>query len=414
MTADVAVVGGGAAGMLAALSAASGGASVVLLEPNEKLGRKLYITGKGRCNLTNDCTPDEVLHHVTCNAKFLYSAANRFSPAAVKRFFYDLGVPLKTERGNRVFPVSDRASDVIDALLRALRRHRVAIVQARARHVVTDGVRVTGVETDRGAISCKAIILVTGGMSYPRTGSTGDGYTMAAELGHTIVPLKPSLVPLEVEGTVCADLQGLSLSNVALQVKTARGKAVYRAQGELLFTHFGISGPLVLSASAHTRDFERERYYALIDLKPALDEQTLDARLLRDFSRHTNKAFANALDNLLPRRMIPVVVARSGIPPQTRVHSITKRQRQELLAVFKAFRLEIAGPRPIEEAVVTSGGVKVAEIDPGSMASKRLDGLFFAGEVMDVDAYTGGFNLQIAWCTGKVAGEAAAQYVQGG
>ncbi len=414
MTTDVIVIGGGAAGMLSALAAASKGVSVLLLEPNQKLGRKLYITGKGRCNLTNDCSVEETLSSIPRNGKFLYSAVSRFPPSDVKNYFTQLGVPLKTERGNRVFPVSDKSADVIDALLRALRRARVAILQERAKHVLTRGKSVCGVVTEYGEHSCKAVILATGGLSYPLTGSTGDGYTMAQELGHAVVKPKPSLVPLTAQGEDCAKMQGLSLRNVSLKVKNQKNKLIFEEQGELLFTHFGLSGPLILSASAHMREFEAEKYYVLIDLKPALDEEKLDARILRDFEENANKEFANALDNLLPRLMIPVIVARSGIPPQTRVNSITRAQRRTLLELLKSLRVEISGPRPIEEAIVTSGGVTVREIEPKTMESKKVKGLFFAGEVMDVDAYTGGFNLQIAWCTGKAAGEAAAQYCGGG
>ncbi|MPM14430.1 hypothetical protein SDC9_60792 [bioreactor metagenome] len=414
MTTDVIVIGGGAAGMLSALAAASGGVSVLLLEPNQKLGRKLYITGKGRCNLTNDCSVDETLRSIPRNGKFLYSAVSRFPPSEVKNYFTQLGVPLKTERGNRVFPVSDKSADVIDALLRALRRAKVAILQERAKHVLVRGKSVCGVTTEYGEHSCKAVILATGGLSYPLTGSTGDGYAMAEELGHAVVKPKPSLVPLTAAGEDCAKMQGLSLRNVSVKVKNHKNKVVFEDQGELLFTHFGLSGPLILSASAHMRDFESEKYHVLIDLKPALDEEKLDARLLRDFEENANKEFANALDNLLPRLMIPVIIARSGIPPETRVNSVKRTQRRALLELLKGFRVEISGPRSIEEAIVTSGGVSVREIEPKTMESKKVKGLYFAGEIMDADAYTGGFNLQIAWCTGKAAGEAAAQYCKEG
>jgi len=399
--------------MLSAAAAASRDVSVTLLEPNEKLGRKLYITGKGRCNLTNDCTPDEVLRNVPRNGRFLYSAISRFPPAAVKGFFAELGVPLKTERGGRVFPQSDKAADVIDALLRSLRRNKVCIRRERALHICAKADAVTGVVTDQGELKCKAVILATGGASYPLTGSRGDGYRMAAELGHIIVSPKPSLVPLVAEGEECLRMQGLALKNVAVRVKTGGGRIIYSEQGELLFTHFGLSGPLILSASAHMREFGQESYHILIDLKPGLDEKKLDARILRDFEKKANREFANALDELLPRLMVPVVVERSGIPPETRVNSVTRAQRRSLLELLKAFRVDIVGPRPIAEAIVTSGGVEVSQIEPNSMESKLTSGLFFAGEVIDVDAYTGGFNLQIAWCTGKAAGEGAAKYCMG-
>jgi predicted Rossmann fold flavoprotein len=412
MKADIIVIGGGAAGCMAAISAADSGASVLLLERNQKLGRKLYITGKGRCNLTNDCSVEEVLKNTPRNGKFLYSAMSKLPPSGVKAFFEKLGVPLKTERGNRVFPISDKATDIIDALLLELRRKGVAIVQERALGLRVENDAVTGVMTERGEISCKAAILATGGASYPGTGSTGDGYLIAANHGHTVIDPKPSLVPLEAGGDTCRRLQGLSLRNIAMQVKNQKGKVVFSEQGELLFTHFGLSGPLILSASAHLRDYQKDHYTVLIDLKPALDEQKLDARLLRDFEENANKEFQNALDGLLPQKLIPVIIERSGIPPETRVNSVTRQQRRALLECLKAFSVVVTRPRPIEEAVVTSGGIKVSEIDPGTMGSKRVEGLFFAGEIMDVDAYTGGFNLQIAWATGKAAGESAAQFLK--
>lgn len=410
MSEEIVVIGGGAAGMLAAITSASAGVPVILLEPNAKLGRKLYITGKGRCNLTNDCSAQEVMSNIPRNGRFLFSALNRFPPEQVMRFFTELGVPLKTERGNRVFPQSDKAADIIDALLWSLRRKRVEIIQERAKEIRMHKGVVSGVLTDNREIACKAVILATGGISYPLTGSTGDGYRMASQLGHTVTELVPSLIPLEAEGDDCARMQGLALKNVAFSIRNEKNKTIYSEQGELLFTHFGLSGPVILSASAHMRGFGRERYHAVIDLKPGLDEQKLDIRILRDFEKYANKEFQNALDDLLPRLMIPVMIDRSGISPETRVHSITKAQRRRLLEEFKAFRVDIRGPRPIEEAIITSGGIKVAEIDPRTMASKLAAGLFFAGEILDVDAYTGGFNLQIAWCTGKAAGEGAAAY----
>lgn len=396
--------------MMAAYAAAASGAAVLLLERNQKLGRKLYITGKGRCNLTNDCAPRAVLDNIPHNSRFATSAVTRFPPEEVKAFFEGLGVPLKTERGNRVFPRSDRAADIIDALLLALRRRRVEIVQDRAAGIRTADGAIAGVEAEHGFHPCKAVVVATGGVSYPLTGSTGDGYALARALGHTVVPPKPSLVPLVAEGEICARMQGLSLRNVAIKVRDGKKKAVYQEQGELLFTHFGLSGPLILSASAHMRAFEKEHYHVLIDLKPALDEQKLDARLLRDFSENANRAFHNVLEGLVPRLMVPVLVELSGIPAQEKVNAITKQQRRRLLELLKGLRIDIQGPRPVEEAIVTSGGVKVSEVDPGTMASKKTPGLFLAGEVLDVDAYTGGFNLQIAWSTGKAAGEGAAAY----
>lgn len=409
MTSDIIVIGGGAAGMMAALTAADCGCSVLLLERNAKVGRKLYITGKGRCNVANDCTVSEVLQHVPRNPKFLMSAVTRFPPEAVKAFFEGLGVPLKTERGGRIFPQSDKAADIIDALFLALRRKRVDLVEDRATALLTDeSGRIAGVRGEHGSYTARAVILATGGASYPLTGSSGDGYRLAAEAGHTIIPPRPSLVPLEAEGKDCARMQGLSLRNVAVRVRNQKKKVVYAEQGELLFTHFGLSGPLILSASAHMREFEKDHYHILIDLKPALDEEKLDQRLLRDLAENANRDFHNVLEGLLPRLMVPVAAERSGIPADTKAHSVTKAQRRRLLELLKGFRVDITGPRPIAEAIVTSGGVKVSEVDPHTMASKRMPGLFLAGELLDVDAYTGGFNLQIAWSTGRAAGEGAA------
>lgn len=395
--------------MLAALTAAQRGASVILVERNPKVGRKLYITGKGRCNLTNDCSAAEVLANVPHNGRFLTSAVTRFPPSAVKELFTGLGVPLKTERGNRVFPASDKAADVIDALFWALRRQRVSIVEDRATRILTQRGRVEGVKTEHGAYRGSCVILATGGCSYPLTGSSGDGYAIAAELGHTILPPKPSLIPLITEGDECPRMQGLSLRNVSIKVKNKKGKTIFQEQGELLFTHFGLSGPLILSASAHMRDFEKDRYSILIDLKPALDEQTLDARLVREFSEQPNRAFHNVLETLEPRLLAPILTERAGISADTPANAVTKGQRRKLLELLKGLRFEVKGPRPVEDAIITSGGVKVSEVDPHTMESKLVKGLYLAGELLDVDAYTGGFNLQIAWSTGRAAGEAAAE-----
>ena len=404
---QIVVAGAGAAGMMAAVTAARQGAKVVLIEPNEKVGRKLYITGKGRCNVTNDCRVDRLLASVPRNGKFLYSAFSRFSPQDTIAFFEKLGVPLKVERGNRVFPQSDRAADVIDALWKELRRCRVELRQDRVTEVAVSGGRVSGVKLEKaGLVNCEAVLLATGGASYPRTGSTGDGYRIAEALGHTITPIRGSLVPLESEDRACSHLQGLSLRNVVLRMKNQRGKTVYQEQGELLFTHFGLSGPLVLSASAHM-DFARDRYAAHIDLKPALDEEKLDARLLRDFGERANQDVSNALGALVPRSMIPVMAERTGIDGQTKVRDIRREQRRRLLDALKDFTVDISGPRPVEEAIVTAGGVKVSQVDPKTMQSKLVQGLYFAGELLDVDGYTGGFNLQIAWSTGYAAGLAA-------
>ena len=408
----VIVVGGGAAGCMAALAAAERGAQVTLLERNPKLGRKLYITGKGRCNVTNDCPPQEVLQNIPRNGRFLTSAVTRFPPGEVKAFFEGLGVPLKTERGNRVFPQSDRAADIIDALRKALRRAGVEIRQDRARALRIEESRVTGVAGEHGTYPCKAVILATGGISYPLTGSTGDGYEMAAAAGHTIVPPSPSLVPLVAEGDACGRMQGLSLRNVAVRVRDSRNKVIFAEQGEMLFTHFGLSGPLVLSASAHMRRFDSEHYRVSIDLKPALDEQTLDKRLVRELSEQPNRNFDHVLERLAPRLLIPILSERSQIPAETKANAVTREQRRRLLAVIKDLSFDIAGPRPVEEAIVTAGGISVSEVNPATMASKKREGLYFAGELLDVDAYTGGFNLQIAWSTGRAAGEAAADWTQ--
>lgn len=403
---SVFVVGGGAAGMMAAITAAENGAQVTLLERNDRLGKKLYITGKGRCNVTNDCAPEDFFQNVPRNPRFLYSAIYAFPPREVMAWFEARGCALKTERGNRVFPQSDKSASVIDALRAELRRLGVRVLQERALDIVTQDGAVCGIETDGGFHKTERVILATGGCSYPQTGSTGDGYRMLEKLGHTIVPPVGSLVPLVEKGYDCKQMQGLALKNVALRLVNQKGKTVFEEFGELLFTHFGLSGPVVLSASAHMN--EKDAYTVLLDLKPALDEQKLDLRLLRDFEKFQNRDFENALVELLPRSMIPVIVRRSGIPAEEKVHSITREQRRALLELIKRFPVEIACKAPVEEAIVTSGGVKVSEIEPGTMQSKRVHGLYVAGELLDVDAYTGGFNLQIAWATGRAAGLAAA------
>jgi len=410
---DVIVIGGGPAGMMAAITAAERGAKVCLMERNQKVGRKLYITGKGRCNVTNDADVRTVLEHIPRNGRFVTSAITRFPPESVKAFFEKRGVALKVERGGRVFPVSDKAADVVDALFLSLRRSDVELLEDRAAELLVEDGAVCGVRGEHGTIRSKAVVLATGGASYPLTGSTGDGYAMAEKVGHTIVPPQPSLVPLETAGEDCRRMQGLSLRNVAIRVKNQKKKVVYAEQGEMLFTHFGVTGPLILSASAHMRDFAKDKYTIFIDLKPALDEEKLDQRLLRDFGEQANRAFHNVLEGLLPRLMVPVMVERCGIPGDLPVHSVTKGQRRRLLEELKSFRVEVTGPRPIAEAIVTSGGVKTGEVDPHTMASKKIPGLYLAGELLDVDGYTGGFNLQIAWSTGRAAGEAAAGMVLG-
>ncbi|WP_298019647.1 NAD(P)/FAD-dependent oxidoreductase [uncultured Dysosmobacter sp.] len=411
MSKRIVVIGGGAAGMMAAICAAEQGGAVTLLEPNERLGKKLNITGKGRCNVTNNADLETLLANTPRNGKFLYSAFSRFDGRDAMAFFQGLGVPLKTERGNRVFPVSDRAFDISGALERRLKALKVVLVRDRALSLELADGAVRGVLGERRAYPAEAVILATGGVSYPATGSTGDGHRMAAEAGHTVTPLQGSLVPLQgvlEKGGPCVRLQGLSLRNIGLTVFENQ-KKIYTDFGELLFTHFGVSGPLVLSASAHMRHFDKKTYRLEIDLKPALDEQTLDRRLLSDFEKHANSDFRNALDDLLPQKLIPAVVEGSGIPPHQKVHEITREQRRELLHLLKHFSVVISAPCPVSDAIVTSGGVKVGEINPTTMESKLVKGLYFAGELIDVDAYTGGFNLQIAWATGRTAGIAAAQ-----
>ena len=412
MSKGVVVIGGGAAGMMAAIAAAERGATVTLLEPNERLGKKLNITGKGRCNVTNNADTQTLLANVPRNGKFLYSAFSRFDGRDAMTFFEALGVPLKTERGNRVFPVSDRAFDVSAALERRLKALQVRLARDRAMALEITSGAVTAVRGAHGIYPAGAVVLATGGVSYPATGSTGEGHRMAREAGHTVTDLQGSLVPLRDYG-LGRELQGLSLRNVGLAVFEDR-KKIYTDFGEMLFTHFGVSGPLVLSASAHMRHFGKKTYRLEIDLKPALDEQALDKRLLRDFEKYANHDFCNALDDLLPQKLIPVAVERSGIPPHQKVHDLTREQRRGLVQVLKHFSVEIAGPCPVTDAIVTSGGVKISEIDPKTMESKIVKGLYFSGEIMDVDAYTGGFNLQIAWATGRAAGQAAAEALRQG
>jgi len=407
MSRTVLVIGGGAAGMMAAISAAERGASVTLLEPNERLGKKLNITGKGRCNLTNNTDLEGLLANIPRNGKFLYSVLSRFTVQDTMAFFEGLGVPLKTERGNRVFPVSDRAFDVSAALERRLKQLKVRIVRDRAKSLEIEDGAIRGTVGERERYRAETVILATGGVSYPATGSTGEGHRMAAEAGHTVTPLRGSLVPLRDFG-VGRSLQGLSLRNVGLTVYE-NSRKIYTDFGELLFTHFGLSGPLILSASAHMRRFGERAYHLEIDLKPALDERTLDRRLLGDFEKYSNHDFCNALDDLLPKKLIPEIIRASGIDPRQKVHDITREQRRGLLQILKHFPVVIAGPCPVTDAIVTSGGVKTSEVHPATLESKLVKGLYFAGELLDTDAYTGGFNLQIAWSTGRAAGIAAAE-----
>ena len=395
--------------MMAAIRAAENGAQVVLVERNDRLGRKLRITGKGRCNLTNACEREEFLANVPTNPRFLYTALAAMDQADTAAFFESLGVPLKTERGKRVFPVSDKADDIADALVRRCRELGVHLLFARAQRILTQDGAVTGVQTDAGELEADAVVLCTGGCSYPKTGSTGDGYRMAKEVGHTLAALSPSLIPLVESGNLCAQMQGLSLRNVGLRILDLQSnKPVYEDFGELLFTHFGLSGPTVLSASAHLSSVVLGKYEAQIDLKPALDASKLDERLLSDFSKYKNRDFSNALGDLLPQKMILPFISLTGINPEKKVHSITKAERQTILDLLKCFRIPIAGVRPVSEAIVTRGGINVKEVNPKTMESRLQKGLYFAGEILDVDAYTGGFNLQIAFSTGSLAGTHAA------
>ena len=405
MAFDLIVIGGGPAGMMAAITAAKAGKNVVLLEKNDRLGKKLLITGKGRCNVTNDCTADEVLKNTPRNGKFLFSAMAAFPPEKAKQFFEDAGCTLKTERGNRVFPTTDRSQTVLDALQRELKNRGVIVKTARVLSIERDEAGVIGVATSAGFFDSRRVVLATGGASYPATGSTGDGYKFARQLGHTIVEPQGSLVPLETAGPDAPEMQGLALKNSGLKLLNPKGKAVYKDFGEMLFTHFGVSGPMVLSASAHIG--KGEGWKLSIDLKPALEEHKLDDRILRDLELYQNRSMENALTDLLPRSMIPVVLRRVGVDGGLQANSFTKQNRRALVELLKNFTLDITGKRPVAEAIITSGGVKCGEIDPKTMESKKVPGLYFAGEIIDCDAYTGGFNLQIAWATGYAAGKAA-------
>ena len=405
MSRKIAIIGGGAAGLMAAGTAVGLGADVTLFEKNDRLGKKLAITGKGRCNVTNNCGVDEFLSNVPVNSKFLYTAINNFTPSDTIDFFESLGVKLKTERGNRVFPVSDKAHEIVDAMKKVA---KCKIINESVKNLIITDNTVTGLSTNKGNYSFDAVIVCTGGKSYPLTGSTGDGYKFAQQAGIDVTPLRPSLVPIEVAERWCKDLQGLSLKNISLSIiDTQSNKTIFNDFGEMLFTHFGLSGPLILSASSHIRDIDSGKYKAVIDLKPALDEKTLDARLVSDFGKYINKNFSNALNDLLPQKMIPVIIALTGIDPYKKVNGITHDERTLLLNFMKKLTLTITGFRPIDEAIITSGGVSVKEIDPRTMQAKKIKDLFFAGEIIDVDAYTGGFNLQIAFSTAVTAAKGA-------
>ena len=403
----IAVIGGGPAGIMAAAAAASYGAEAIIIEQNSYLGKKMGITGKGRCNITNACDIRDFIANIPVNGKFMHSAFYAFSNEDMIDLLNRFGVETKIERGNRVFPVSDKAKTVVDALKAYAKSCGARATQDKVLSVKkTDTGFLLNLEK-KGNHACDKVVIATGGASYTATGSTGDGYRFARDLGHTIVSPTPSLVPLTTKSDTAKKLMGLSLKNIELAVKDANGKKCYTDFGEMLFTHFGVSGPVILSASSHLRDFGKNKYTLSIDLKPALDAEALDKRILRDFSTELNRDFVNSLDELLPKKMIPVIIELSGIPERKKVRDITKAERQKLVELLKNFTLEITGTRPINEAIITSGGVSVKEINPKTMESKIVPGLYFAGEVIDVDAYTGGFNLQIAYSTGHLAGESA-------
>ena len=419
------VVGGGAAGMMAAIQAAGPGNSVLLLEKNEKLGKKLYITGKGRCNVTNDCDVENLLAHVVTNRKFLYSAFHGFSSQDMKRFLTERGLKLKTERGNRVFPVSDHSSDVTACLARELSRCGVEVrLGVTVEKLVTkeeegktaafaDGEglpHIAGVRMADGVVyGADAVIVATGGLSYPSTGSTGDGHRLASETGHKVTECLPALVPFTSPDSWCPALQGLALKNVNVAIYDGK-KKLYEEFGEMLFNHFGVSGPAILSGSSVAAKKIRKKHLTLsIDLKPALAREQLDRRILKDFESGKNRQFRNALSDLYPAKLIPVMVERSRIPPEKRVNEITREERENLISLTKAFTLTLSGLRGFGEAIITQGGVSVKELDPATMESRRVRGLYFAGEVLDLDGVTGGYNLQIAWSTGYAAGRAAAE-----
>lgn len=392
--------------MMAGGTAGSRGLDVILIEKNDTLGKKLLLTGKGRCNFTNDTDINGLINNIPVNGKFLYSAFSKFSNRDLIKFFNDLGVKTKVERGGRVFPASDRAEDILNALKRYLKENNVKIVRGEVKKILTDNQKVLGVILKDGSyISSASVIIATGGLSYPGTGSTGDGYRFARELGHSIVTPKPSLVPLETEESWVSKLQGLTLKNISIRVIDSNNNIIYQDLGEMLFTHYGVSGPVILSASSHMRDMDKNKYRIIIDLKPGLDDEELDRRIQRDFSRYSRRYFSNALDDLLPKSIIPVIVELSGIPYDKYVNQISREERKGLVELLKGLTITVSRFRPVREAIVTSGGVKVDEINPSTMESKIVRGLFFAGEVIDVDGYTGGFNLQIAFSTGYVAGQ---------
>lgn len=416
---QIIVVGGGAAGMMAAVFAARNGGQVTLVEKNEKTGKKIYITGKGRCNLTNACDAEDFLGNIISNGKFLYSAFAKMDNRAVMDFFEKAGCHLKEERGARIFPVSDHSSDVIQAMNRELEREGVKVlldtcVSEIVKVETAENSHVAGVRLSNGKVlKADAVILATGGRSYESTGSTGDGYRFAESLGHTVKETRPALVPFIVEEEWCRQMQGLSLKNVAVTLKKDKRK-IYEGFGEMLFTHFGVSGPLILSASSfYVKKYAGIPVELIIDLKPALSREQLDKRLLRDFDENKNKQFRNALDGLLPAKMIPVVITLSGIMPEKKVNEVTREERGRLMDLLKGMKMTVTGTRGFAEAIITQGGVNVKEVNPSNMESKLINGLYFAGEILDLDAVTGGFNLQLAWSTGCLAGISAAQNHEG-
>lgn len=400
----VAVIGGGPAGMMAAYAAAKSGNNVVIIEKNNTLGRKLLITGKGRCNITNSAPIEDFLKNIPVNSSFMYSSLYGFTNVDLMDELSSFGLDMKTERGGRVFPVSDKAKDVLTTLIKMLKMYNVKLIKAQADKLIQNDDGTWRVVTaDKKALLCKAVVVATGGVSYPLTGSTGDGYRFARSMGHTVTELKPSLVPLVFSGNIHNKLMGLSLKNISIKV-LENDKQIYTDFGEMVFTHYGASGPVILSASSHIKNMGNAKYKILIDLKPALDFETLDARILRDFGEQKNKDLINSLNGLLPKKMIPVAIELSGINERKKINEITKKERQSLATVIKNLEFNVTGFRPVSEAIVTSGGVCVKEINPKTMESKLKKGLYFAGEVIDVDAYTGGFNLQIAFSTGYTAG----------
>jgi hypothetical protein len=409
ITKKVLVIGAGAAGLMAGGTAAGLGAAVTIIEKNQRVGRKILITGKGRCNVTNNCDEQTFIQNVPVNGRFLYSAINSFNSQDVMDFLENQGLKLKTERGNRVFPVSDRAMDVVDTMHDFAVNSGCKITNDTAQALIIENGEIIGVKCKDSTYYADSVIICCGGKSYPLTGSTGDGYLLAKQAGHTIIDLKPSLVPLESSNSDCKAMQGLALKNVELKIIDKNTtKQVYSDFGEMLFTHFGMSGPMILLASSHIRDIQKDKYIAQIDLKPALTPEQLDKRLQHDFTENANKDISNAFSKLLPRKIIVPVLKRWGLPFDRKCNSITKEERKALVEILKCFTIEISGFRPIEEAIITSGGVKTSEINPKTMESKLIKNLYFAGEIIDCDAYTGGFNLQIAWSTGHLAGENAA------